>query len=266
MRLTVSAAFRIAAPPEPEVRRCARCARAAVLCVKAWAGGVSFLGMDAGPTGTIERRDYRCQECGAAFTLLDPGQRRLTGVLGLLLFGMLGLAALTIGGAGWIQGDPAAPTVVVVGAVLGALAGAIAAWMFAPYRIDRRNPRMPGAPVPAMRFGADEPAARACRCGAPAVCAGITEFQSRGVSQGRRVRFRCTACKREFDIESAGSLAGMALATLVFGAIGVALLECTPGNGWFAWVFSGGVTAFGALGGVLFVLNLVERLRHPLVG
>lgn len=226
---------------------------------------MSVMGIDVGPTGTIEREDFICQGCGAGFSLDNPAKRRFFGCIGLIVFGMFGPSAFLIGlGSLVIQRDPAAPIVIAVGVVLSTVAYGVWRWMDAPARAYRMNPIVPGAPAPVIRFSAPETPARKCSCGGRARSFLVTEHESRGISQGTTTKFRCEACKREFSIDSVRGILLLGFAVAVFLAIGIALLMHSSGQGWGAWTCSGLVTAFAVLGGVAFVFQVVERVRHPL--
>jgi hypothetical protein len=252
------------AAPGREVRRCAQCGRAAAVCVKAWSGATSFVGIDLGPTGTIERRDFVCQDCGAGFSLEPPGRRRVAGCLALALPGPLGAVLLLLGlGSAIAERDPGAPVAIVIGVVLLSIAVAVSRWAGSAARAHRLRPIVPGAPLPVVRFPAPEPAARRCRCGGRATSVALIEHQSHGISQGRTTNYRCTSCGRELQLEDGRGIATLALGTVVFLGLGIALLAHSSGQGPGAWVCSGLVTLVGVVAGFLVVAAILAHRAHP---
>jgi len=185
--------------------------------VKAWGGSISVMGIDAGPTGRVAREDFICQACGVGFALENPAKRRFLGCVSLIVLFIFGPFALLMGlGTLVFQRDPAALIVLAVGAFFSCVAYGAWRWMDAPARVYRRNPVVPEAPPPAMRFSALELPARLCRCGASARVVVVTEHESRGIPQGTVTKYCCGACQREFSIDDARGLVTLGVGVVVF--------------------------------------------------
>lgn len=236
-----------------EVRRCARCAAAAVVEIRAWQGS-AFAGLvQTGPTGD---RDLVCQSCGARYLWQPPRRGLLAGVFGLM---MSSCAFFSIVGgliAGAAEGNWGG---LVLAAVLVPFASVLLWMATAPWRLDRALAIAPGAPMPPMRFTRLEDARR-CTCGGVARCTAIV-VHSRG--RGREETYACTSCKKEFRVDSPMQAIATALGSVVALAAGTAMLATASGQGAGAWVCAGSIALLGVFGAVSFVLRLVARLRHP---
>ncbi len=203
-----------------EVRRCRRCEASAVVLVSDWKHSVF-----GAATGS-STRDYRCQACGARFTIHPRGK-------------LIGL---------WIAGVLTLP--IFIGVVLLAIA-----WRRS--RADGANPVVPDAPVPQIRYR-DGPPLRTCAsCGGTAAAAKITRRTHNGVPTGTEYVYECSQCKRGFTIESLWghtlSLFGSGL--LLGGGLFVLATVESPLSR-FGW---GAALSFF---GLVLLAQLVKRLRN----
>jgi hypothetical protein len=202
--------------PLPEIRRCAQCGQAAAVCVTEWQH--STMGVPSG----IATRDFACQSCGAAFSL-DP-KRHL-----------------------WIWGSMAALlSCTCVGAIHPAMVTLWKAW---PYL---KNPVVPGAEVPVIRYRATEPVRRCAACGDVAACVRVTQRRTSGIPTGTDYEYRCRGCKREFTTTSAGGHVFNAIAAPILFALG---FGCLP-FGIILWLL-----ALAAIG--LSALQLRDDVKNP---
>lgn len=200
----------------PEVRRCAQCGQPAAICVTEWQH--TTLGMPIG----IATRDFSCQACGAAFSL-DP-KRDL-----------------------WIWGTLAALfSCTCIGALHPA---AVTLWKAWPYL---KNPVVPGAEAPVIRYRAGEPARRCAKCGGVAVCVRVTRRSTNGIPTGTDYEYECRGCRRQFTTVSAGSHVVNAIAAPLLFALG---FGCLP-VGAVLWLF-----ALAAIG--LSAVYLWDDLKNP---
>ena len=211
-------------PDSPEVRRCSRCSQAAVTLVSDWKHQVW-----GGATGA-STRDYRCQACGAKFTI-HPRHK----LIGLTIAGVL---------------------------LLPALVGAVPLFMaWRRSRIDGKNPIVPGEPLPPIRYR-DGPPLRECICGGSAVAARITRRTHNGVPTGVEIEYECGQCQKGFTIESAW---GQAL-SLIGGALllGFALLAYSVAESSLArWGWTIGLSLAGLVLLAQFLNRLKNRFAHP---
>src|SRR4051812_23730555 len=101
--------------PKDEVRRCAKCGENAVVLVFEWQH--TTMGVSSG----YSTRDYRCQACGAKFSIYP----RLTSITFIVIGALLGLLIFPLGFVlfGWLR-----------------------------LRTDKLNPVVPNAARPPMRF------------------------------------------------------------------------------------------------------------------
>jgi hypothetical protein len=209
-------------PASQEVRRCAKCHEAAVVLVFEWKQ--SYGGVDSGTSV----RDYRCQACGARFSL----HPRVTNITFMVIGLVMGLAIFPLGFTifGWVR-----------------------------LRRDKANPVVPGAARPAMRFR-DGPPARQCgKCGEELSLKGITRHTSRGLPTGTTYDYGCPRCPNAFTIESAWGQIFSALSGVLVGAIGVGFFFGATGLGW---KYGGSIVFVGA---ALFMFwQVFERVQNRL--
>lgn len=202
----------------PEVRRCSKCGAAAAVCVRDWrhtSWGIS--------TGS-STRDFCCQACGHRFTLVPKMKIWAWGIV---------LAILCI----------ACIPPMIFGPFV-----AYDVWQY------HANPPVPGAPLPAMRFRADEPTRRCAACGGFARCDHVTRTKSNGLPTGTQYDYQCDNCGKTFQL---GSIGGHVFH--VFGAIFCFALGfgCLPA-GLLLWVLGAGVLAISAF-------QIMAQWRNPLV-
>jgi DNA-directed RNA polymerase subunit RPC12/RpoP len=207
-----------------EVRRCSRCQQPAVTLVSDWKHSVW-----GGATGT-STRDYRCQACGAKFTI-HPGMNSIAlvvaGVLMLPIF--IGIVPLLM------------------------------AWRRS--KTDAKNPIVPGEPLPQIRYR-DGPPLRECHCGGTAVAAKITRRRHNGVPVGIEIEYACGQCQKGFTIESAwGQALSLFFSLMLFGlALFAYSMAETPLGRW-GWAV--GLSLAGLLLAAQFVNRLRNRFAHP---
>jgi hypothetical protein len=132
------------------------------------------------------------------------------------------------------------------------------------YTLERRLPVIPGAPLPPMRFD-DGPEVRACaKCSAPATVYKVTRHTVNGIATGTDYEYRCSQCKREFQVESVWGMVFETFATLVVYAVAVAFFAWSKSAGWRY-----GGTAVTALIALALTAKVVEHLlarrRNPVI-
>lgn len=186
-----------------------------------------------GATDLTTIRDYRCQACGARFSIHPKIQTWTYIVMGLFL----AWAIFPIGFVvfGW--------------------------WRL---RQNTINPVLPNAPRPVMKFRDGPPRRRCGTCSKPVELTRITRRTSRGMPTGTEYEYVCAPCNQPFVIESlwghcfsfisAGVIAGISGAFLVAGT--------SPG-----WRFGGGGVA-ALLAGFLVVQSatrISNHFRHPVI-
>lgn len=184
-----------------------------------------------GASTGVATRDYRCQSCGAKFTIHPKAH-----VIGL-----------------WIAGVILLPTCI----------GLPVLWLaWRRGGMEERLPVFPGAPMPQMRYRAGPPL-RSCRaCQGTASAIGIVRSTHNGIPTGTEYTYRCEACARQFVIESplGQILSVLGAAMLAGGAAAFFLTAKHPG-----WKFGGsGVCALLTL--VLFgqaVSRFLARFQNP---
>jgi hypothetical protein len=134
---------------------------------------------------------------------------------------------------------------------MGLVAGAMALFAYWPYL---RNPLVPGAPKPAIRFTANEPIRECSACKGVARCTKVTRSRTRGIPTGTTFQYACTACKRTFTTGSIGGHAFNAFGAVFLFALG---LGCMP-VGLLFWLMAVGVLAISAF-------QVLAELRNPLI-
>lgn len=214
-------------PPADEVRRCAKCAEPAVVLVFEWKH--TYNGISSG-TST---RDYRCQSCGARFSIHPKVSSWTFIVIGLVLaWGVLPLGFTIFG---W--------------------------WRL---RRDSINPVVPGAPRPLMRFKDGPPQRRCGTCQHPVALTRVTRRASRGMPTGTEYEYACQPCKKTFVIESLWghcvSIMGAGLLAAITGGLLIAATH--PG-----WRYGGGAVALALT--VFWVIQTAQRIAnhfsHPVI-
>ena len=134
-------------------------------------------------------REYRCQSCGAKYTIHAPAR-----LLGLWIAGFMLLPAIF-------------PGLVILYVVRSRS------------RVEKSIPVSPGAPLPTLRYR-DGPPLRSCgQCAKVATAIRITRRTSNGIFTGTEYEYRCDGCSRTFVIESAGGqIFALLMSALVTGA------------------------------------------------
>ena len=211
-----------------EVRTCPGCQQASVVLVSNWRH-TSF-----GASTGQSTRDYRCQSCGAKYTIH---------------------AKANIWGY-WIVGGLLTLTTCVMG-----LPFLFLAWRRSS--MEERLPVFPGAPMPALRYRAGPPL-RACgSCGTGTASAiSIVRSTHNGIPTGTEYTYRCSACAKEFVLESplGQILTLVGAAALGAGAAAMFMTAKHPG-----WKFGGSIV-LALLTLLLFVQaasRFLARFRNP---
>lgn len=198
----------------PEVRRCAKCGATAVLLETDWAHSTF------GVKSSQRTLDFRCQGCGVRFRIRSKAHR-----LGTLIAGILLLPTC--------MGAP----------ILG--------WAWWMHQQDPRNPVVPGAPLPPVRFAMGPPRRRCAACSGSCIAISVVANTHNGIPTGTDYTYRCTKCSHTFEIESPWGQVFNVMAALALGLIGLAVLIWAEGWGWrlgacvvgiggaLAWLYSG---------------------------
>jgi len=170
-------------------------------------------------------REYRCQNCGAKYTL-----RARARIITLWMVGGL-LTLFTL-----LFGLP---------------------FLYFAYRAGReesRIPLVPDAPMPERRFP-DGPPVRICgACGAPAVAVKVTRNRTNGLPSGIEYDYCCSSCQREFTVESLWGQLLTTLSALVVAGIAAAFWFVAESPGWRY----GGTVVTGLLA-LLVLVQVVKR-------
>ena len=145
-----------------EVRRCSHCNEPAVIVVRRW-GTSQLFGLVK--SATVSRTDYRCQACGASFRVLPwHGVRTVLG--GAIFLQLVGLFVfLVVCGAMLLTSDPGVGMALTLAATVGTVVFGVGfLWAVSSSWYVIRNPIVPDAPVPALRYG-ERDLSRRCTCG-----------------------------------------------------------------------------------------------------
>lgn len=204
-----------------EVRQCPKCNQPAVVLAFEWKHTVW-----GGATGSVTR-DFRCQNCGAKFTLRPRGYN-------------IGL---------WVAGVLLTLTTLVLG-----LPFLYVAWRRG--RIAKQMVVVPGAPLPPMRYRGGPPVRTCAACGGYAVAFNITRRVHNGIPSGTEYEYRCMGCQAEFMVESVGGMLSSLFAAVVIGAIAAAFWFGAHAPGWRF----GGAAVAGLLA-VFMAWTVFSRLR-----
>jgi DNA-directed RNA polymerase subunit RPC12/RpoP len=212
---------------QTEVRRCAKCQQTAVVLVFEWKH--SYNGVESG-TST---RDYRCQACGARFSLYPRVSSITFIVIGLVMSCAIFPLGFTL--LGWLR-----------------------------LRRDGQNPVVPDAPRPAMKYRDGPPVRRCGRCREEATLASVTRHKHNGVPTGTEYEYLCAKCNKPFVVESLWGHCFAVLSGSVIAGIGVAFLLIAE-SPW--WRYGGGgvalllaVFAYGQT-----AIRAANRVRNPVV-
>jgi hypothetical protein len=208
-----------------EVRRCARCGSATLACVHAWQHSVN------GISGNTVIRECQCQSCGATVTL----QPRLK-IWPLWLMAVLLL-----------------PT--VVGSLV---AGTMA---FSRGRAWKKNPLVPDAPMPAMRYKSG-PGNRRCDCGATLALKSVTRNSHNGIPTGTEYVYQCERCGKKLTLENALGIVMKVLVGALLALIAWLMLTAVK-DPWWRW---GGGGVFALLALLLAgqgLSRIAAQARHP---
>lgn len=152
-----------------EVRQCSRCNVPAAVCIRDWAHTTYGV-----PSGT-STRDFCCQQCGYRFTL-ESKQR-------IIVFGVM--------------------SVILLIGCIGIVSGAYTAYLVWPWL---RNPIVPNAPAPPMRFRATEPLRLCTKCQGSARCTAVERRSVNMIPSGTKYTYLCMQCRKSFEVDSIGGI------------------------------------------------------------
>ena len=210
-----------------EVRRCASCGQSALVSVRAWQH------THFGAASNIVTYDCQCQSCGTRVTL-QPRAR----ILGFYIAGVLLL-----------------PTVIP---------GAIVLWMaISRSRAWKRNPVVPGAPMPAMRFQSG-PGNRRCGCGGTATMKKVTRHTHNGIPTGTEYEYACGSCGKGFVIESFAGLFFSFLGASVLAAVSYAVIGHVE-KPLSRWGWGLGLALLALLLAAQASSRIAAYFRHPTI-
>ena len=203
-----------------EVRQCAACSQPAAVCIRDWQH--TRWGMQSGSS----TRDSCCQACGHRFTLVPKLYIGVWGFLAVLL--SLAVVPFFLFG-GWAL---------------------YRAWPWF------RNPEVPGAPMPVIRFRAVEPLRTCAACGGAAACRNVTRRSVNLIPTGTEYRYACTRCNKEFSLSNlygtVFDLCGAAFLLLI-GALLAAALIGIP-------IALAGLVLMG-----MAFFRVIQRFRNPVM-
>lgn len=248
------------------VRRCARCDAPSVVVVRDW-GTRRFFGLVDGKR--TSRLDLRCQSCGAAFSLQPAPLVRV--LLGTLIFGQFLLIGLflVVSGLAVVLSSPALATGLLMGGgLLSALSVLGVVHFGRPWWHQRRNPVVPDASPPLVRFTEAEPLRR-CSCGAACPATAVVAHTTNFVPTGTETTHRCPSCGKEFTVSDAWGLVFNALAACFLTPLEVLVIVHPPGSkpltdpGNLGLAVVLGLFTLGAW--ALLGFGVVAKLRHPVV-
>lgn len=243
-----------------------------MVLVEGWAVGAfePWTPGGPGPAAPMSHGTFRCQRCGAVFPWRRMGPLRVLGIAALAPAALLWAFGAFVFTAQVIFGD-ASEAIGALACVGLALAGTVLALasLARPWWTARGWPVV-DAPRPLVAFGRSAPAARACRCGAPAPAVRRVPLRLRAlIPMGHVHEHACDACKATFNVHDLASVLTSALAASILTAAGATVIAFPPGsavgatasNRWFGV----GLLGIGLLAFAVPATRLAGRLRHPLV-
>ncbi len=169
-----------------EVRRCHACGQPKVLLEANWRH--TNWGMETSES----TREYRCQGCGARFTIHSRMRQIALWVVGALFVCPSGIG-LGILALAWWRGQQ-----------------------------DARNPVVPGAAVPEIRYRMGAPLRRCAQCAGTCVATHVTAHRTNGIPMGVEMRYQCRRCGHAFTVESVWGTSSSGCSALLILAIGAA--------------------------------------------
>ena len=175
-----------------EVRRCSRCNAPAAVCIRDWA--ITTYGIPSGRS----TRDFCCQECGYRFTLESK--------MRIIVYGVM--------------------SVIFLIACLGVVTGVYTAYLAWPWL---RNPIVPNAPSPPMRFRATEPLRLCTKCQGSARCTAVVRKSVNLVPTGTTYTYVCMTCSKSFEVDSIGGIFFLLFAGTVMSLLGIATIMVSIG-------------------------------------
>jgi len=248
------------------VRTCASCKHDTAVSVRDWPSQTSFMGLSSG-SGPVGRQDFRCQSCGARFTVRGAAVlRALAGPLVFLPFVGIG-GMLLLGGLTSAASEPAYGLgLAAFGGLLAALSVLACMHLVGPLVQTWRNPVAPDAPVPPRRFD-DTPPMRRCACGKPAPVTKIVAESTNHIPTGTESTHTCE-CGREFAVNDVWGLVFMSMVVAIVTVVALFCSDSLFENDatWGAFVLAGGLALLSLGGMIAWVHQVASRFwLHPLV-
>ena len=192
-----------------EVRQCSQCQAAAAVCIRDWA--ITTHGIPSGKS----TRDFCCQQCGHRFTLESKHR--------IIVYGVM--------------------SVIFLIACFGFVSGAYTAYLAWPWV---RNPIVPNATPPVMRFRATEPLRLCTKCQGSARCTAVTRRSINSIPTGTEHTYVCMQCNTSFAIDSVGRVFSNLLAATIVSLLGIATVRMGIGILFLlVGLFGYGLAAFG---------------------
>ena len=145
----------------------------------------------------------------------------------------------------------------VFGLAASASATGLLVWCAQPWWRARRNPVVPGASLPTIRFDLTEPLRR-CRCDATVPSHLVVRDRI-----GAETHYRCDSCGAVFVIDSLPATVLMSVGGVLVFALGVGLLRTAAGQGTGAAICAGMVGLLGVGAFALAIVRVIARRRHP---
>jgi hypothetical protein len=248
------------------VRTCATCKHASAISVRDWPTSTSFMGLPTG-SGPVSRQDFRCQSCGARFTLRGAAMvRAVLGPMVFLPFVPIG-ALVGLGGLTQLSNEPAYGIgLASFGGVLAGLAGLATAHFIGPLYQQLRNPVAPDAPMPVLRFN-DVPPMRRCSCGRAAPVTRIVAETTNHIPTGTDSTHTC-GCGKQFVVSDLWGLVFMlmAMAVVTFLALFCVDAALEDDASWGTIAFAAFLVLVSVGGTAAWVHGVAKRYwLHPLV-
>lgn len=192
-----------------EVRQCSQCQAAAAVCIRDWA--ITTYGIPSGKS----TRDFCCQQCGHRFTL-ESKQR-------IIVYGVLSAIFLLF--------------------CIGLVPGAYTAYLAWPWV---RNPIVPNASPPVMRFRATEPLRLCTKCQGSARCTAVKRQSINLVPTGQTYTYVCMRCSESVEMQSVGRIFFNLFAGTIVTLLGIATITVGIGILFLLMgLFGYGLAAFG---------------------
>jgi hypothetical protein len=128
-----------------------------------------------------------------------------------------------------------------------------------------RNPLVPNAPYPEIRYRGSVEASRHCgACRQIARPVSVTRHRTNGIPTGTEIRYICDGCGASFKCDS-GAVFGCIISVLMVagGIVGSLAAIREPSAGWEGFVFGPIVILAGGYYGYCMVRSLLAAARNP---